>query len=196
MDISETLAPKSDQIDFDDFAAGDRTFVVTEVRRGPSVEQPVEIHFSEFPRPWRPSKSMRRVLVAAWGADASTYVGKRMALFGDPTVKFGGQAVGGIRIRALSGIDAPLSVSLTVTRGKRAPFTVQPLLEATQPAPAPDKVQAALTAIAKAQTLEKLVEIEAYAKTIGILDAPGFAAAIDAKRDEIEPPAEVRVRGS
>ena len=41
--------------------------------------------------------------------------------------------VGGIKIAAMSHIDAPKSVSLTVTRGKRAAHTVQPLKDAPPP---------------------------------------------------------------
>jgi hypothetical protein len=115
------------------YAAGPRTVTVSEVRAG-STEQPVEIHLAEYPgRPYKPSKSMRRVLVAAWGSDAELYVGRRMTLVGDPTVKFGGTTVGGIKIAALSHLDKRLTISLTVTKGKRAPHTVDPL-----PAPAPD----------------------------------------------------------
>jgi len=127
MDISETTAPKSDQQNFDDYLGGSKTVTVSEVKAG-STEQPVEVHLVEFPgRPFKPSKSMRRVLVAAWGTDSSVYVGRRMTLYGDPEVRFGGQAVGGIRISHLSHIEKTLTVGLTVTRGKRAPFTVQPL---------------------------------------------------------------------
>ena len=128
MDLTETVAPKSDQQNYDDYAGGVvRTVTVTEVRRG-SEEQPVEIHVAEHPgRPYKPSKSMRRVLIAAWGSDASTYVGRRLQLVGDPTVKFGGQTLGGIKIAALSDIAKPIRVSLTVTKGKRAPHTVDPL---------------------------------------------------------------------
>ena len=87
-------------------------------------EQPVELHNAEYPgRPYKPGKSMRRVLIAAWGTDASVYVGRKITLYGDPTIRFGKDAVGGIRIRALSHIPEPLTVALTVTRGKRAPFT-------------------------------------------------------------------------
>ena len=129
MDVSETTAPKSDQQNFDDYLGGSKTVTVSGVKAG-STEQPVEIHLVEFPgRPFKPSKSMRRVLVAAWGADSSVYTGRQMTLFGDPAVKFGGQAVGGIRIAALSHLEKPLTVSLTVTRGKRAPFIVQPLAQ-------------------------------------------------------------------
>jgi hypothetical protein len=127
MDIAETLAPKSDQMDYEDLIAGPRTLTISEVRRGPSAEQPVEIAFSDFERPWRPAKTMRRLLVAAWSGDASLYVGRKVTLFGDPTVRWAGQEVGGIRVKALSHIDEPVTVALTVSRGKRAQFTVQPL---------------------------------------------------------------------
>lgn len=127
MDIAETTAPKSDQQNYDDYVGGPKTVTVTEVKAG-NAEQPVEVHLAEFPgRPFKPSKSMRRVLLGCWGADSSAYVGRKMTLFGDPEVRFGGQAVGGIRIAALSHIDKPVTIALTVTRGKRAPFTVQPL---------------------------------------------------------------------
>lgn len=127
MDITTTTAPKSDQQNFDDYLAGPKTVTVAEVKKG-TTDQPVEVHLVEFPgRPYKPAKSMRRVLVAAWGPEASVYTGRRMTLYGDPTVRFGGQEVGGIRISHLSDITEPLSIALTVTRGKRAPFVVQPL---------------------------------------------------------------------
>lgn len=127
MDITKTTEPRSDQQNFDDYVAGPKTVTITEVKAG-SAEQPVELHLAEFPgRPFKPGKSMRRVLIACWGPEASAYVGRKMTLYGDPDVKFGGQAVGGIRIAALSHLDAPRTIQLTVTRGKRAPFVVQPL---------------------------------------------------------------------
>lgn len=127
MDISETLAPKSDQIDYEDLLGGPRTFTIKEVRRGPSAEQPVEVVMHEFPRPWRPAKTVRRILVACWGPDASLYTGRRVTLYADHTVKFGGSAVGGIRLSHASHIDGAVTVTAMITRGKRAPFTVQPL---------------------------------------------------------------------
>lgn len=127
MDITASTAPKSDQQNFDDYISGPKTVTIERVKAG-SAEQPVEIHLVEFPgRPYKPSKSMRRVLVASWGPEASTYAGRRMTLYGDPTIKFGGIEVGGIRIAALSHIDKPLTLALTVKRGSRAPFVVQPL---------------------------------------------------------------------
>lgn len=133
MDISQTTAPRSDQQNFDDYIGGPKTVTITEVRAG-TAEQPVEVHLAEFPdRPFKPSKSMRRVLVAAWGPESSAYTGRRLTLFGDPTVKFGGATTGGIRISHLSHIDKGITLALTTTRGKRAPYHVDPLPAAAPP---------------------------------------------------------------
>lgn len=177
MDISSTTAPRSDQQNYDDYITGPKTVTVSEVRQG-SAEQPVEIHLVEFPgRPYKPSKSMRRVLVAAWGSEASQYTGRRLTLTGDPTVKFGGQVVGGIKIAALSHIDKPLNVSLTVTRGKRAPHTVQPLPDA--PTVDPSKVAAAVEAIAAATDETRLNTILEHAARLNIHEHPDITAAVE-----------------
>lgn len=128
MDISSTIAPKSDQLNAEDLLVGPKTVTIKAVSRG-DADQPVNVTLIEFGdgRPFKPCKSMRRVMVAAWGPDASTYQGRRMTLYCDPSVRFGGQEVGGIRISHMSDIDQPLKVALTVTRGRRAPYIVDPL---------------------------------------------------------------------
>jgi hypothetical protein len=135
MDIAATLEAKSSQLNTDDLIAGPKTITITKVSAG-SAEQPVAVSFEgDSGKPWYPCKSMRRVLVAAWGADASQYVGRRVTLFRDPGVTYGGIQVGGIRVSHLSDLDGPLSIALTVTRQKRSPYKVQPL-PASPPAPA------------------------------------------------------------
>lgn len=141
MDITESLAPNSDQLDAIDLVLGPRTFTITDVSKG-NAEQPVNVHLAEFPRVWRPGKSMRRVLAAAWGAQASEWVGRRVTLYCDPDVMFGKDKVGGTRISHLSHIDKPKSVPLLVSRGKSATFTVQPLPD-EPPAPTEADVTAA-----------------------------------------------------
>ena len=137
MDLTNAITPKSDQLNAEDLLTGPRTFTITTVDPG-SAEQPVNVHLAEMPgRPWRPSKSMSRVLAYLWGAETTPYAGRRVTLYRDPEVTFGRDKVGGIKISHLSDIDAPKSVSLTVTRGKRAPHTVKPLVEQA-PAPALD----------------------------------------------------------
>lgn len=155
MNIEDTLAPKSDQLDAVDLLGGEQTFTISGVRRG-NNEQPVQIDLAEFPRTWRPSKGMRRVLVACWGPDASKYVGRRVTLYCDTEVVFGSEKVGGTRIRALSHIDGPKSVPMIVKRGRSSVFTVQPLPDA----PAPSELDS-LRAEWKTAEPERRAEIEA-----------------------------------
>ena len=133
LDMTDSLAPKSDQLDAVDLLSGPRTFTIEKVSKH-NAEQPFNFHLAEFPRVWRPGKSMRRVIVAAWGGKTANYVGKRITLYCDPSVQFGGEAVGGSRISHMSGIDGPLKVPLLVKKGRSAIFTVQPLPDAAPPA--------------------------------------------------------------
>jgi hypothetical protein len=128
MDLSDTIAPTSEQLDAVDLLGGARTFTIERVSAG-NAEQPVNIKLVEFARPWRPGKSMRRVLVFCWGPDAATYVGRRVTLYCDPEVRFGGQAVGGTRISHLSHIKKRMQVPLLVARGRAGMFVVEPLVE-------------------------------------------------------------------
>lgn len=130
-DLAKTIAPKSDQMNADDLIAGPRTIVVTRVAAQPSsADQPVAIFYEGeggADKPYKPCKSMRRVLVQLWGQDGALYAGRAMTLYRDAEVKFGGEKVGGIRISHMSHIDGAKTLALTVTRGKRSGFTVQPL---------------------------------------------------------------------
>lgn len=132
MNISDTIIPKSDQLNADDLLTGPLTIKITAVKAG-SAEQPVVIHYEgDNGHPYKPGKSMRRVLIVLWGAEAKAYLGHRLTLYADPTVRFGGSAVGGIRISHASGISKPVEIMLTKTRGKKEPFVVQPLAEEKQ----------------------------------------------------------------
>lgn len=133
LDMTESLAPKSDQLDAVDLVGGPRTFTIENVTRH-NAEQPFNFHLADFPRVWRPGKSMRRVIAAAWGSKTSAYIGQRVTLYCDNSVEFGGAAVGGSRISHMSGIDKPLRVPLLIKKGRSAIFTVQPL-PAEKPAP-------------------------------------------------------------
>lgn len=128
MDLTESIAPRSDQINADDLIGGPRTVTIIDVTRG-SAEQPVHIVTEEFgvERPYKPSKSMRRILVAAWGPEASAYIGRRVTIYRDAEITFGPDKVGGIRISHLSDLDKRMEIALTVKRGKRSRFAVDPL---------------------------------------------------------------------
>ena len=127
--MAAVIAPKSDQINADDLIAGEMTITITGVTVTGGTEQPVSISFSGSSKVYRPCKSMSRVLVAAWGPDANQYTGRTLTLYRDPTVKWGGMAVGGIRIGAMSHIERELVLMLTMTKQNRAPHKVKVLKE-------------------------------------------------------------------
>jgi len=130
VDMSKFVIPKSDQLNADDLIAGPRTITITKVSGTNNADQPVSVYFEgDNNKPYKPGKSMRRVMVAAWGIDASLYVGRRMTLYNDPAVMFGGMQVGGVRISHMSDIERELTMLLTTTKSKRSPFTVKVLRE-------------------------------------------------------------------
>lgn len=128
MDISRTIEPKSDQLNADDLIGGAKTIRIRDVKAIDSDMQPVSIFFEgDNNKPYKPSKGMRRVLVALWGANARDYIGRSLTLYRDDKVKFGGLEVGGIRISHASHIDKPVRVLETVSRAKRRPITIEVL---------------------------------------------------------------------
>jgi hypothetical protein len=128
MDILKTIEPKSDQLNADDLIGG-RSITVriskVEVMAG---DQPVSLHFEGgVVKPYKPCKSMRRVLVYAWHTDVNLWVGRSLTLYCDPSIVYGGVAVGGIRISHMSNIDGEITMALTAKRGQRKPYSVLPL---------------------------------------------------------------------
>jgi len=128
-DMTATILPKSDQLSADDLIGGKTlTIKILDVAISPGKEQPVTVSYdNDGGRPYRPCKSMRRVMVYAWGDDAKQYIGRSMTLYRDPAVKYAGLAVGGIRISHMSHIDKQIVVALSETKGNKKPFVVKPL---------------------------------------------------------------------
>ncbi len=137
-DMSRTIIPKSDQLNADDLLTGPITITITGVNIRAGQEQPVSISYEgDNGKPYKACKSMCRVMVSVWGADASKYVGRSMTLFCDPKVRWGGMEVGGIRISHMSDIDSAITMALTVTKANKKPFTVKPLVKSLPPPASP-----------------------------------------------------------
>ena len=69
-DLRQTIIPKSDQLNAEQLLGGPMTVTVSEVKVSDSGEQPVVVHYDgENGRPFKPCKTMRKVLIHAWGAD-------------------------------------------------------------------------------------------------------------------------------
>lgn len=153
-ELRKSIEPRSDQINADDLLTGPITVTITKVRRG-DREQPIIVEI-EGRRPFKPCKTMRRVLIAVFGDQPSAWIGKRMTLFTDPDVKYAGVKVGGIRISHLS-LDEPKTFLITQTRGKKSEVTIYPVPSLSDA----DRVYAedAISEIAAAETMEALKAI-------------------------------------
>lgn len=130
--LLKSIEPKSDQLNAEDLLTGPVTVIVDAVHVGEGEQQPVTIGISGH-KPYKPCKTMRRLLVVLWGSDAAQWIGRQLTLFCDPAVKWAGQNVGGIRISHMSHISEPKTMMLSESKGKRKPVTVYPLEVAAKP---------------------------------------------------------------
>ena len=130
INLNKSIQPKSDQLNADDLVGGAKTITIRDIKLLDSDTQPVSIFYDgDNNKPYKPSKGMRRVLVQIWGADGSLYVGRKITLYRNDDVKFGGEDVGGIRISHVSHIKEAVRVLETVSRSKRRPITIHPIIE-------------------------------------------------------------------
>jgi hypothetical protein len=151
-----TIEKKTDQLNFEDFLGGvTRIVTIAGVTKG-TKEQQYDIAIEGDQRVWRPAVTVLKMLVAAWGDDATVWTGRSAELYGDPEVTFGRDKVGGIRVSRLSHIDGPVTANLTETRGKRKKHTVDPLPEIE-----------ALQSQWRTATPERRAQIEDQVKALG-----------------------------
>lgn len=117
IDFSDTIIAKSDQLNAADIV-GEMTITIVDAVKKKGDDQPISIKYEGGEgRPWKPCKSMRRLLAQAWGNKVDIK-GRKITLVCDPTVTWAGQEVGGIRIKALSHIAKPMSIPLRASKTK------------------------------------------------------------------------------
>lgn len=135
IDMAQFVEAKSDQLNADDLIGAPRTITVRKVT-GNDGDQPISIWFEgDNNKPFKPCKTIRRVLLAVWGRNAADYVGRSMTIYRDDAVQFGGLNVGGIRISHMSHIDGNKIVVVMKTKGKKAGIEIKPLAVQAQPDP-------------------------------------------------------------
>jgi hypothetical protein len=128
LDLTKTIAPKSDQLNADDLIGRTKTIKIRDMKGTSDPAQPISIYFEgDENKPYKPCKSMRRLLVTIWGANGQDYIGKSLTLYRDEEVSFGNVKVGGIRISHASDITEDKIISLTASKTKRIPYKVQVL---------------------------------------------------------------------
>lgn len=148
-DVGFALEAKSDQLNAVDIMGAEPVIRIRDVKVKQG-DQPVSVYFDgDNNRPWKPSKGMLRVLAGAWGRDSSAWVGKYAQLYFEPTVRYAGKEVGGIRIRALSDIDQRgLSFALRISQKQTEPYHVPRLEVQANEYPA-DRFEKALPVMAE-----------------------------------------------
>jgi len=197
LDMTKTIVAKSDQRNSEDFLAGPETIKITGVKIV-SGDQPCHIEHEGYPgKPYKPCLTVRRLLVLAWGKDASLYVGRSMTLYSDPTVKWAGAEVSGIRVSHLSHIDKPIRAMLTVTRGKKAPVTIQPLQLTSGPPLSKEDADLWKAQMDRATSMKELSETAAQIKGNNYADSAEktavlqhYQSAVAAIRAKSEQPAD------
>ena len=140
-DIRAAIQPRSDQLNYEDFLSGPAVLTIerTEDYRDEKGQPRVAIHMVEYPgRPFKASKTNVKLLAIAWGEDDTDWPGRRVQLSADPTVTYGGKAVGGICVTAVSHLPQRFTAKLSVARGKKKDFPVEILPDMP---PIPDDVQ-------------------------------------------------------
>ena len=206
-DMTNSIIAKSSQLNSDDLIGGAITVTITKVS-GVTGDQPIAVNYEgDNDKPYMPCKTCRRVMVSVWGADAKAYTGRSMTLYRDPTVKWGGMEVGGIRISHMSHIDKPVVLALTATRGNKKISTIQPLKvsasAAQQQSPA-DKaaiyaegIIAKLNAATTGEEITAIMQAESKAidrmKTVNPALAEMILTLAPERRAELEPTKDVEI---
>lgn len=112
LDISDTLAANSNQLNAADIMGVEPIVQIKHVSKANDPKQPIVIEITGGFKPFLPCKTVRRILAEAWGADAGQWIGRWMQLYREPSVVYANEEVGGVRLRALSDIPGGMTVKL------------------------------------------------------------------------------------
>ena len=149
--LLKTIVAKSDQLNAVDLVGGPITVTVHSVTQG-EADQPVIIGIGPERQPYKPCKSMRRVLIACWGSNPATWIGRKMTLYCEASVKWGGESVGGVRISHLSHLpNAIQEVQLNESKHKKITYKVFALVIDNT-----ERAASAIAAINKAANKQEL----------------------------------------
>ena len=144
--FAESLMAKSDQINAADLMGGPITIKIAGLTVKNSEVQKWTMRLDGNDKFFRPCLGMRRLIAEIWGTP-DKYAGGAMTLYREGDTQYGGKEVGGTRISHITGIDAPVSVTVPIRRGVMRTYVVRPLTVATS---APTETPDAAYALARA----------------------------------------------
>jgi hypothetical protein len=90
------------------------------------------MYFKELDRGWMYCKTTGHCMAKMFGEDDDAWIGKRITIYGDPSIQFGGEQVGGIRIAGSPDLKEAMTVRIKFP--KKKPFEVKLIPTKAQPA--------------------------------------------------------------
>lgn len=122
---------KTDRLNYEHFLYGPRTFIIAKwgKRKEQGADKLCLVMDGEESTPFMPCQGMIKCLISedGWGDDLNSWIGKSITLFGDSSVKFGKQEIGGVRISHISGISKPYETKISERRGVRIDYEIKQL---------------------------------------------------------------------
>lgn len=146
-DMARYCEAKSDQLNNVDLISGKRIIKINKVKVTNTGKQDCTIWYDgDNGKPWKPCKTMARILMEAWGENIQNYVGKYVELFRDPEVLYGGKKEGGIRISGLSDIKSEFETVVRISRQQTKPVMITKIVPPREDMPLADLTEAGKTA--------------------------------------------------
>ncbi len=108
-EMIESKYLKQSDIDDDTLVTIEKVGKANVAKEGDEPEHKWLIKFAEFPKLMVLNATNIKRLARACGDDTDDWKGKQVVLYVDPDVEFGGQVVGGLRVRQAKPIQAKKS---------------------------------------------------------------------------------------
>ena len=128
--IAAACEAKTDQLNAEDLLGSPLTGRITRIKTSRAKkkgDQPVAVFMDAWKHPWKPCKTMVRLLRELWGDDPRAWVGQSVTLYAQDGVRDpNGGTTHGVRLSHAS-IQGQRTVRLTETRGRKRAWTVRPL---------------------------------------------------------------------
>jgi len=128
--IAAACAADTDQLNAEDLIGKPITGRIERVkttRKRKKTDQPVVVFLDAWKYPWKPCKTMVRLLRELWGDDPRAWVGQSVTLYAQDGVRDpAGGTTHGVRMSHAT-IPEQRTAHLTEARGRKRAWTVRPL---------------------------------------------------------------------
>ena len=129
VDVSKALLAKSDQLNSMDLIDP----IVIQIDRvdfDHTRGQPIWIYYNKLKNPWKPSKGMNKIIAskAVFGLEDDLWIGKRLRIFNEKTVKYAGKEAGGVEISQVQGFDKVRTFPVRTSRTQKKFIDIAPLV--------------------------------------------------------------------